>query len=68
MKEVFMEFMVCLFMLAIIMIILSLVSLGRCSAVGKDLEYETEWHWMSGCIVTKPDGSKCLLNQLRDIQ
>ena len=37
----------------------------ECSEVGKVLNYKTEWHYWTGCIVEKPDGSKVLLRQMR---
>ena len=39
----------------------------RCSETGKALNYHTEWHYWSGCVVTKPDGNKVLLRQMRDM-
>ncbi len=39
----------------------------QCQEVGKALRYETEWHFWSGCVVTKPDGHRVLLRQMRDI-
>lgn len=39
-----------------------------CSEVGKTLNYKTEWHYWTGCVVTKPDGSKVLLKQMRDME
>ena len=40
----------------------------RCSEVGKTLNYKTEWSYWTGCVVTKPDGSKVLLKQMRDME
>lgn len=40
----------------------------QCSATGNALGYKTEWHYFTGCIVTKPDGSKVLLKQMRDTE
>ena len=37
----------------------------HCTEVGKTLNYKTEWHYWTGCIVEKPDGSKVLLRQMR---
>ena len=39
----------------------------RCREVGKALNYSIEWHYWSGCVVTKPDGNKVLLRQMRDL-
>jgi hypothetical protein len=39
-----------------------------CSHVGKALNYKTEWHYFTGCVVTKPDGSRALLRQLRSTE
>ena len=40
----------------------------RCSEVGKVLSYKTEWKYFTGCVVEKPDGSKVLLRQMRDME
>ena len=37
-----------------------------CSETGKTLNYKTEWHYWTGCVVEKPDGSRVLLKQIRD--
>lgn len=42
--------------------------IARCSAIGNALGYKTEWHYFTGCIVTKSDGSKVLLKQMRDME
>ena len=39
----------------------------ECHETGKALNYQTEWHYWAGCVVTKPDGSKVLLKQMRDM-
>ena len=40
----------------------------RCKEIGKVLNYKTEWNYWSGCVVTKPDGNKVLLKQMRDTE
>ena len=40
----------------------------RCKEIGKVLNYKTEWNYWSGCVVTKPDGNKVLLRQMRDTE
>ena len=40
----------------------------HCSAVGKTLNYKTEWHYWTGCVVEKSDGSRVLLEQMRDME
>ena len=40
----------------------------QCSATGRVLGYKTEWHYFTGCVVTKPDGNKVLLRQMRDTE
>ena len=40
----------------------------QCSQTGKALNYKTEWHYWTGCVVTKPDRSKVLLKQMRDME
>ena len=39
----------------------------RCERTGHYLNYKTEWHWFTGCVVEKPDGNKVLLRQMRDL-
>jgi hypothetical protein len=34
----------------------------------KTLNYKTEWHYWTGCVVEKPDGSRVLLKQMRDME
>lgn len=38
----------------------------ECSATAKTLEYQSEYHPFTGCVLTKPNGKKVLLKQLRD--
>ena len=38
----------------------------QCSATAKTLEYQSEYHPFTGCVLTKPNGKKVLLKQLRD--
>ena len=40
----------------------------QCLQTGRALNYKTEWHYWTGCIVTKPDGNKVLLKQMRDME
>ena len=40
----------------------------RCSEVGKILNYKTEYHFLTGCVVEKPTGDKVLLRQMRDME
>ena len=40
----------------------------NCSQAGKYLDQRTEWHLGVGCVVEKPDGSKVLLRQMRDME
>ena len=40
----------------------------RCYSIGKTLNYKTEWHCWTGCVVEKPDGSRVLLRQTRDME
>lgn len=38
----------------------------QCSATAKTLEYQSEYNPFIGCVLTKPNGKKVLLKQLRD--
>lgn len=40
----------------------------RCSEIGRALNYKTEWHYWTGCVVEKPSGEKVLLRQMRDME
>ena len=46
----------------------AVTGMAQCAATGNALGYKTEWHYFTGCIVTKPDGSKVLLKQMRDME
>ena len=45
----------------------SIVDSTRCFQTGKTLNYKTEWHYWTGCVVEKPDGDRVLLRQMRDM-
>ena len=65
-----------LVMTLIILGILILMSVGlssitdsfRCYSIGKTLNYKTEWHCWTGCVVIEPDESRVLLKQMRDME
>lgn len=38
----------------------------KCSATAKILEYPSKYNPFTGCVLTKPNGKKVLLQQLRD--
>ena len=46
----------------------SAIDATRCSEVGKVLNYKTEWHFWSGCVVEKADHTRVLLRQMRDME
>ena len=48
--------------------VVSGMSAIECSQVGKVLNYKTEWHYWTGCVVEKPDGSHVLLKQIRNME
>jgi len=39
-----------------------------CNAKANSLGYKCEYHIFSGCVLTKPNGKKVLLEQLRDFE
>lgn len=39
-----------------------------CNAKASALGYKCEYHLFSGCVLTKPNGKKVLLEQLRDFE
>ena len=57
-------------LLIIIIAIIIGISYGadclECSATAKILEYQSEYNPFTGCVLTKPNGKKVLLKQLRD--
>lgn len=38
-----------------------------CKQKGEVLELSTEYHYWTGCVVTKPNGEKVLFNQIREL-
>lgn len=50
---------ICIFMEAVVGSI-------ECHQKGQVLNYKTEWHYWTGCIVCKSNGEKVLLKQMRD--
>ena len=59
----------CLFLIIILAIIIGIdygADYLKCSATAKTLEYQSEYHPFTGCVLTKPNGKKVLLKQLRD--
>lgn len=57
-------------LLIIIIAIIIGISYGadylECSATAKTLEYQSEYNPFTGCVLTKSNGKKVLLKQLRD--
>ena len=59
-------FIVIIFMLA--MTFNYITGLISCNAKASALGYKCEYHIFSGCVLTKPNGKKVLLEQLRDFE
>ena len=53
------------FFIGVCLIISCICGNIQCSEVGKTLNYRTEWHYWTGCVVEKPSGEKILLKQMR---
>ena len=68
MKDGLIEFIAFIFVLGVFTLISSSISVMHCSAVGRDLNYKTEWHWFTGCVVEQADGKKVLLKQMRNFE
>ena len=51
--------------ISVSVIISSVSGYLHCTEVGKTLNYKTEWHYWTGCVVEKPSGEKILLKQMR---
>lgn len=59
----------CLFLIIIFAIAIGMAygaDYLECSATAKTLEYQSEYNPFTGCVLTKPNGKKVLLKQLRD--
>ena len=67
MNDGLMTFIFFVFLASVIVIFSAGADSTRCREVGKALNYQTEWRFWSGCVVTKPDGNKVLLRQMRDV-
>ena len=46
----------------------SLTDYTRCKEISNALNYKYTWHYWTGCVIEKPDGSKALLRQMRDFE
>ena len=58
-------FGICIF---ICIIIASFTDYTRCKETSNALNYKYTWHYWTGCIIEKPDGSKALLRQMRNFE
>ena len=60
-----------IFLVTIIMLALAfdyITGLISCNAKASALGYKCEYNLFSGCVLTKPNGKKVLLEQLRDFE
>lgn len=60
------EFLLVIIILAIVIGITYGGDYLECSVTAKTLEYQSEYNPFTGCVLTKPNGKKVLLKQLRD--
>lgn len=68
MKEALITSILFIFLVCVCVCFSVAVDKTQCKATGGALGYKTEWHFFTGCIVTKPDGNKVLLKQMRDME
>ena len=68
MDELIMTFMILVILIMMSVGLSSATDSFRCYSVGKTLNYKTEWHYWTGCVVEKPDGGRVLLRQMRDME
>lgn len=66
MKEFLFTLMFFGVMLGVTILITGSADNFRCHEIGNALNYKVDWHYWTGCVVEKPDGSKVLLKQMRD--
>lgn len=62
------ELKVSLIVLIAIVCFACLTSMLECHSKANALGYKCSWGWFQDCVVTKPNGSKALLQQLRDFE
>lgn len=67
MSENLMTLIVFILFITICIGINTIISYAHCKGTGEVLSYQVEWHYWSGCVVTRPDGNKVLLRQIRDM-
>jgi hypothetical protein len=60
------DYLLLIIIVAIIIGIIYGADYLQCSATAKTLEYQSEYNPFTGCVLTKPNGKKVLLKQLRD--
>ena len=58
-------FGICIF---ICIVIDSIADYQRCKETSNALNYKYAWHYWTGCVIEKPDGSKALLRQMRNFE
>ena len=68
MKGCLVEFLAFLFIVGVFSLIAAVLSIAHCSAVRRDLDCKTEWHWFTGCVVEQPDGKKVLFEKIRNFE
>ena len=56
------------FLIFFTLIVSSLADYQRCKETSNALNYKYAWHYWTGCVIEKPDGSKALLRQMRNFE
>ena len=68
MKECLFSLVFIVFIVALSTTISSLSDYTRCKETSNALNYKYTWHYWTGCVIEKPDGSKALLRQMRNFE
>ena len=68
MKEFLLTTIFFTFLILFSLMVSSIADYQRCKEISGALNYKYTWHYWTGCIIEKPDGSKALLRQMRDFE
>ena len=68
MKEFMFTTMFFIVLIMFSILVSSIADYARCKEISNALNYKYTWHYWTGCVIEKPDGSKALLRQMRDFE
>lgn len=67
MSDNFIQILSILLIFSILLVFMYLTNKFQCQKTAKTLGYVSSYEYMVGCVIHKPDGSKILLKQMREI-